>query len=310
MEQIVIRVPATSANLGPGFDCLGVALSCYMDVTFRWKYMDAVAKFKQHAFDKSNLPLEAYREYGRKMGEKLPPVSVSIHSHIPTTRGLGSSAACVVAGAAAAAYAVQRKRGVPPQEVDIQSKELRQGILQAAACLEGHPDNAAPAVYGGLCLSAMDGDQIYYEKLSLSKKVKFATIIPSEKLSTKMSRSVLPQSIPRADAVRNLSYLGFLLSGFSTGDANQLRYGLQDCIHQPYRRSLIPEYELIQKAAKKWGACGLVISGAGSTMLAVLTEEEKDFVKKMRSLIPGRWEVRSLSVDTRGARIQKWNFFE
>ena len=284
-----ISVPASSANLGPGFDTLGLALNLYNTCEF-------INSKDTKAFEeniKSNLIYKSYAHTFKIYGEKIVPVEFKLESDIPMSRGLGSSAACLVMGIMAA-FSVMKK--------DFDKKE----ILKIATELEGHPDNVSPAIFGGATAAIYDGDQVFVEKFKLSQKIKFLALIPDFKLSTKLARQALPKTYTRDDAVFNISRLSLLILSLISGDEENIKIALEDKIHQPYRFKLIPEIDQIEKIIDESPALGHYLSGAGSTIMILLDSSDKnseEFIKNQIEKLKGEYEVLPLEIDNNGAFI-------
>lgn len=298
-----VRVPATSANLGPGFDCLGVALDRYNYFDFRWRIEGLANGF--YAWDEGwkiaedNLIRKAYAHFEAE-NRALPPFRLYVKASIPSARGLGSSATCIAAGLVAADWMTQQLFDGP--------KCSDEEMLRMATAIEGHPDNVAPALFGGLRLSVSEGDRVACIALPVATEVTFLTIVPAFPLATAKSREVLPEDVPFADAVSNAKRIGFLLDGLRNGDIARIRYGAKDRLHEPYRRKLIPGYELVEKVLEAHGyAC--VLSGAGPTILGIgiqkTEKEDEKVLRKIQKELPAEWKAYRNDVDFNGAQIEK-----
>lgn len=324
-----VIVPATTANLGPGFDCIGAALTLYNQ--FKFSRLDASANLplsitatgtEAHLVttDDSNLVYQAFVKLYEHIGIAPPAVKIEIELGVPLARGLGSSATAIVGGLVAA----NNLAGEPLTQTE---------VMQMAIAIEGHPDNVVPALLGGCRLAATSltlGQQKANHPLTppLSRgeggdlqgggnnweicdipwhpNIVPVVAIPNFELSTKQARGVLPKDYSRADAIFNIAHLGLLLRGLETGRAQWLCAALQDKIHQPYRKTLIPGYDAVQTAALEAGAYGMVISGAGPTLLALVDTSQALAVE---TAMTQAWlgeginsQVQSLSIDTQGAR--------
>jgi len=346
---VTVTVPATTANLGPGFDCIGAALSLYNRFQFSRLEPSATEKLKitvtgQEAakvkIDDSNLAYQAFIKLYGYLNQSPPPVAIHIDMQVPLARGLGSSATAIIGGLVGA----NELAGKPLSQVE---------VMQLAIELEGHPDNVVPALLGGCRLAASnappqpplskgglteesplrEGGLAESPPLSkggltesppLSKggqgggswqicdipwhpNIVPVVAIPDFELSTAEARQVLPADYSRADAIFNAAHLGLLLRALATGDRDWLRCALQDKIHQPYRQSLIQGYEAVQQAALNAGAYGMVISGAGPTLLALTAATNADAVEKAMA---AAWiefgvkaDVRAIGIDTQGAQV-------
>jgi len=272
-----VIVPGTTANLGPGFDCLGAALSLYNQFTFAM-HDDAERPLEIRAIGSQaskvstaadNLVHRAFVACYQHLKLQVPPVEITIRLGIPLARGLGSSATAIVGGLVGA----NQLAGTPLTTAE---------LLELAIALEGHPDNVVPALLGGCRLAASqvtDGKTVWHTcEIPWHNTIVPVAVVPNFTLSTEQARSVLPLEVSRADAIFNLSRLGLLLRGLDSGDRDQLALALDDKLHQPYRRLLIPGYEAVQQAAIAAGACGTVISGAGPTLLALTTQVQAEAV--------------------------------
>ncbi|HHT24418.1 MAG TPA: homoserine kinase [Clostridiaceae bacterium] len=319
MKQYTVRVPATSANIGPGFDCLGIAFKLYNWFTFTWDNPEQPVSYEEQikwlaTRTASQMPmLEAYVQYCRLFNVKLPiPTKVEcIRSDVPVAKGLGSSATCYVAGAGAAQWIAKQLYSADQIEsyynihnVDPFSKGA---ILAIASTIEQHPDNLSPAVFGGLQLAAiLDSDklpQVVTQELNVSSDVNFIISIPSFSLKTAKARGVLPAEVARADAIFNIRSLGYLLKGMSDANHDLLSLGLQDRLHQPYRAGLIPDFYEILNVGIQSGACGSVLSGAGPSILTVTCNSQVNTQKiknNIQTSLGNAWKVKILELDYEG----------
>lgn len=303
--MIRVRVPATTANLGPGFDSFGLALSLYAEITFGELPEGSASRFSgidAPYCNDENLAVRAYNLTLSALGISPKPLFLSINSDVPIARGLGSSASLIVAGVVAAN--AQHGCKLSPKQ-----------LLAIATSIEGHPDNVAPALFGGLTVSIMTGiaaDPGTCHPLSSSCPVspewKFCVLIPDFELSTKKARGVLPKEVPFSSAVFNTSRSAMLLRALETGDPELLSASLDDRLHQPFRKALIPGYEELEKLALACGAAGFCISGAGPTLLAVFQAPE--FPARLEAAVPGlklqsKWRILALGVDRSGAQWEQ-----
>jgi homoserine kinase len=303
MSTFTVTVPATTANLGPGFDCIGAALTLYNRFTFTvlpdsWEKPLTIrvtgAEASQVSLGADNLLYRSFLQVYQHLNRLPPSIALEIEPAVPLSRGLGSSATAIVGGLVGANHCA----GAPLSPTEIRD---------LAIALEGHPDNVVPALFGHCQLST--GYSTHWEicQVNWQENILPVVAIPDFELSTEKARAVLPKEISRQDAIFNVSRLGLLLKGLETGNGDWLRMALEDRIHQPYRKSLIPGYDAVRAAAIASGAFGLVISGAGPTLLAPATPETATTVatameNAWRSLgVTARALV--LSLDTFGARI-------
>ena len=264
-----VRVPSTSANLGPGFDTLGLALNMYNELELEL-YRDE--KFDIQSFgegaemlptDESNMIWSTIRLLLSRTGnaDKYRGMKMRMYSRIPVSRGLGSSATAIVGGLRAA----NEWLGCPLD---------KKGVLALATELEGHPDNVAPAIYGGFSVSVTYEGKPDCIAFIPDIPLKAVVAVPDFTLSTRLARSVLPDDVPRVDGVFNVSRAALLAAVMARGKADYLKMALEDRLHQPYRKSLIPGFDDVTAAARKAGAIGCVLSGAGPTIIAFTLEKE------------------------------------
>jgi homoserine kinase len=262
--MITIRVPATTANLGAGFDCIGAALSMYNEFTFTpidtADLVIAVQGLEAAKVDTgaSNLAYQAFLNLYARIDRTPPVVQLEILLGVPLARGLGSSATAIVGGLLGA----NALAGNPLSQAE---------IMQLAIEMEGHPDNVVPALIGGCRLAATAASGWAIADIPWHSSIVPVVAIPDFELSTAAARSVLPTEYSRADAIFNTAHLGLMIRGLETGNPEWLIAGLTDKIHQPYRQKLITGYADIESAVIAAGGYGMVISGAGPTLLAITT---------------------------------------
>lgn len=281
-----ISVPATSANLGPGFDALGLAVD--LANTCEFKITEKVETFEKNV--KENLIYSSYKHAFDFYNEEAIPIEIDLCTNIPLSRGLGSSAACIVMGIMAAFSVMKR---------DFDKKE----ILKIATEVEGHPDNVSPAIYGGANVSILK-DDVFMEKFEISNKFKFLAIIPDFELSTRDARQALPKEYSKEDAVFNISRVSMLILSLMSGNEDNLKVSLEDKIHELYRYKLIPEIDEIEKIIKDSNAIGHYLSGAGSTIMLILNSDDEITESKIRKnlkCLSNSYRVMSLEIDKRGA---------
>ncbi len=294
--MIKIRIPATSANLGAGFDALGLALSYYNYVeleesdTIDISSTDSV----QIPKDESNLIYISARDLFEVCGKRLNGLKIIQSNDIPMARGLGSSSACIVAGLVGANTLL----GSPLTTDD---------LVDLAAQIEGHPDNTAPALLGGIVTAVFDGRKVQWVKQEVFTKLKFVAIIPDFELKTEKARACLPKEVSHRDAVYNLSRAALFSASLLTGKFENLRTAVDDKLHQPYRMELIPHCSEVFDIAYTHGAYGVYISGAGPTVMAIVDEKNEFFVGKMRFSLENAglngWRVEQFSIDNEGTTI-------
>jgi len=295
--MIRIDIPATSANLGAGFDALGIALTMYNRV---WMEESDALKITTVddivvPTDESNLIYWAAKHLYEICGKELPGLRIIQANNIPMARGLGSSSACIVAGLLGA----NRMLGSPMSQSD---------LINLAAQIEGHPDNTSPAISGGLVASAMEGKRVYSVSVPVSEKISFAVMIPPFELKTEKARGVLPPVYSRADTVYNLSRSALMTASLFSGDLQNLRVAVQDRIHQPYRSGLIENYDNVFRMSYELGSLGTYVSGAGPTIISMIdTAGAEEFGRMCASHLEDRgvhgWRIEILHADPQGARI-------
>ena len=292
MKRVTIRVPATTANLGPGFDAFGCALSLYTDVTFEETEEGLeITGCDEEFTGPDNLAYTSYCAVLASLSEEVRGVKIHIDAHIPICRGLGSSAALLVAGAMGANVL----RG---------NKLSTQGLLNITNAMEGHPDNLAPAFFGGLTASMVDNGLPVSVSFPLHPDWEFLTLVPDFNLSTSLARSVLPEQINRADAIYNIAHGALVLKALELGDEKLLRNAMQDRLHQNYRRKLIPDYDKIEALMRTTGA-GFCLSGAGPTLLCITRSPRlrEILAKKLDAITERNWQILPLHVEFQGAHI-------
>ena len=289
--MIKIKTPATSANIGPGFDCFGLALQLYNSFEAELSNSDVLENVEKRFNNADNLFLKAYHAGCDKLGIQ-DHVHAVFHTEIPVSRGLGSSSSLIVAGVMAASIL----------HGNALSKE---DIFQISASLEGHPDNVAPCIYGGLTASVTDTELFHTISLPLQESWKFTVFIPDFEVSTEKARSILPAMYPRNEVTGNIAHAVFLLQAFANGDNNILHSGKKDYIHEPYRRQLLPFHKDLQKLFEESTDGILLISGSGSTCIGIAKKYTDDITEKT---ILSRWpdmEILHLPVSRSGGYYEK-----
>ncbi|MFC4600391.1 homoserine kinase [Cohnella hongkongensis] len=256
--RVIVKVPASTANLGPGFDSLGMALSLYSWISMAPAEKTRITLVGDHlagvSEDKTNLVYEVAQAVFRKAGADLPELEIGIRSDIPLARGLGSSAAAIV-GALVAANAL------------VGGALTEDELFQMASELEKHPDNVGASLFGGIVAASWDGDRADYVRLEPPAGMEVLAAIPEFELATKKARNVLPEQVSIKDAVFNVTHSSLLTAALASGRLDLLGRAMRDRLHQPYRAALIPGMEKILREATGHGALGAVLSGAGPTLL-------------------------------------------
>ena len=265
-----VHVPATTANIGSGFDTLGIALGLYNEIEFypdeNCDLYDTELVIKGEGIseifsNKENLILQAMDRVGKEVNQTVPGGVMKLLNRIPLARGLGSSSAALVSGAMLA----NQLTGNHLKKID---------ILRITAEIEGHPDNVAPAIMGGFCISLMDNNQAHIEKIDISSSWKAVVAIPDFELATEKARNVLPNQYERKDVIFNFSRISCLIAAITVGKPELLRYGMDDKIHVPYRIPLIPGAKEAMNNAITAKCYGVTISGSGPTLVAFSGKNE------------------------------------
>lgn len=291
--MIKITVPATSANLGIGYDTLGMAVSLYSHFTFERSESLQISGCPEEFQNEGNLVYVSFVDALREWGEEPFPVRLDIQTDVPVARGLGSSSTCVVAGIMAAA-------ALTGHTVD------RAELVRLATSVEGHPDNVAPAILGGaVCSFTPEGGLPRCLRYGVSDNLRFVTIIPPYEVHTSEARKVVPQGVPLSDAVWQMGRIAGMTRGLETGDLSLIADANDDRLQEPYRRALIPDYDAIRDACLDGGAGTLWISGSGSTLMAVTDDTivAKFLQVRLREAFP-ECATHILTCDTQGAQIE------
>lgn len=296
-DSITVQVPATTANLGSGFDCIGAAFTLYNQFHFsRWTDQpDGVVQIvvsgieaDRVSVDATNLAYQSFTKLYQHLGQPVPAVKLEIQLGVPLARGLGSSATAIVGGLVGANHLA----GSPLDQ---------SAVMNLAIALEGHPDNVVPALLGGCRLAVQAASGWEIADIPWLETIVPIVAIPNFELSTAEARKVLPPHYSRADAVFNTAHLGLLLRGLQTGNGNWLKAALDDRIHQPYRKTLIPGYDAVQTAALAAGAHGLVISGAGPTLLTLV---DPSVVEVVQETIVATWQQVGITAQVMALAIE------
>jgi homoserine kinase len=275
-QGVVVDVPATTANIGPGFDCLGAALDLGNRFELRvieggGERFDLIIQGSEGSHLRGgpdNLVYRSAQRVWREAGEEPVALEARVQLAVPPARGLGSSATAIVAGLIGANALV----GEPLS---------REKLLELAIDIEGHPDNVVPSLIGGLCMTARAASNRWrVVRCEWDPSVQAVVAIPAIRLSTSEARRAMPRSIPIPDAVLNLGALTLLLQGLRTGNGDLIADGLHDRIHEPYRWGLIQGGRAVREAALEAGAWGCVISGAGPTLLALASASVAEAVSQ------------------------------
>ncbi|MBQ2941141.1 MAG: homoserine kinase [Clostridia bacterium] len=295
--MIRVKVPATSANLGPGFDSMGLCLGLYNEIEI--EETEGGVEIVQDGFNYKNCPIErnllykAMKAVFDECGKSPKGLKIKIESNIPATRGLGSSAACIIGGmvGANAMYGL-----LGPND-----------ILSLATKMERHPDNVTPCLMGGFTVSCFDGERVTYSKMNLGDEISLAVIYPDSKLSTGKARTTLPYKVSHRDAAYNAAHSALLVSAIAGKKYNLLAEAMKDKLHQPYRMKMIPDMEEIFKIYKEAGAYGAYLSGSGPTLAAIIpTKEKESFSKEVCEKLSGKnYNFDIFGFDNMGTYVRK-----
>jgi len=297
--MITVRVPATIANLGPGFDTLGMALGMYNYISMAETDNGLIIEAQGDGAEKvpkdaTNLVYKAADKVFQAVGYRPSGLKIKISNNIPMARGLGSSAAVTIGGMVAA----NQLSGC---------KLTNDQLLHMATCMEGHPDNVAPALLGGIVVSAQIDDSTVYRKISPPANLTTVVAIPDYELTTKKARDVLPVTVPLSDAVYNVSRASLLVWAFVHSDMELLGKAMDDKLHQPYRMHLVPGMGEVFQAAKDAGAYSLALGGAGPTLVAFCARDRVDAIgdamKHTFAQHGVRCKIENLQPETDGVKI-------
>lgn len=300
--MLKIKVPATSANLGPGFDTLGLAMKVYntfifseidrgIDIIIRDKNTGEIFEISQE----HNLLYQSMKFLFDKNGKEFAGLKIIEEINIPFARGMGSSATAVTAGLVAANILMDR----PYSE---------QELIDFSVEIEGHPDNVVPALKGGFVINVMGDNGLVYKKMTVPNNLKIVMLIPDFQLKTEDLRSVLPDKIQYQDAIFNQSRTALLTACFYDNDWSKLRLAMEDRLHQDYRADLIPGFHRLLEIAYQSGALGVALSGAGPSLLSFCKEHGELIGQKMAAEF-AKFKINSTyiitRVDNKGIQVEK-----
>ena len=292
---VKVKVPATSANMGSGYDSIGIALDLYNVITMEESDVIDISDVNGENVpkDESNLIYQCAKKVYEMCGKPLTGMKIVEDCAIPQTRGLGSSSACTVAGILGANALL----GNPLNQ---------ENIIDLAASIEGHPDNSTPAILGGFCVALLEYGKVWSVRVPMNGTVDFITFIPDFELSTEKARAVLPRQVAHHDAVFNLARAALLAGSLTTGKLENVGVAVGDCLHQPYRFDLIPNGRDVMHAAKCMGALGSFISGAGPSIIAIVDAEDKTYLSRAQMYCEQHfphWKPIRLTCDEVGATV-------
>ena len=299
--KLLVKVPATSANLGPGFDSLGLALDLWNEtaITLAIEFSIRVKGEGEDKLsnDKNNLIFCAAQRLAEFAGRSLPQFHADCVNQIPLSSGLGSSAAATLTGLLAA-------------NALLGNPLLKEEVLGLASEMEGHPDNVAPALMGGLVVSTLDEGKVIAQKIGVAENappIYITSVLPDYHLPTKEARAALPEKVSMKDAVHNISRAVLVTEAFRNGDLELLGKAMTDTLHQPYRLKLIPGAEAAMVAAKEAGASAVALSGAGPSLIAFSSKAEAGIGESMKRAFEAAGlitRIFNLGISSHGAEIQ------
>ena len=290
--MIQVTVPATTANLGPGFDTLGLALDLEAVFTFEPAEKLEITGCPEEYRNEDNLIWKSYCHCFEHHRQSPVPVHIHIDSPIPVSRGLGSSASCIIAGLLAAT-----------KIMDLTTSDL--DLLTLACEIEGHPDNVTPALLGGLKSASIEDDCLLTADFNVNERICFAALIPDFPLETEKARQCLPEMISHKDAVNALGKLALLLKGLESADETLIHASMNEPLHEPYRIPLIDEFEEVRDLCLDLQAASVVISGSGPTILAIFTDTVPvDALNMKLASLKHQWKLVPCALQTKGATVQ------
>lgn len=304
-KLITFKIPATSANIGSGFDSVGLALNLYNEIYIYENYNSKKIEFEifgegeNEISKKDNMIYSAMKLVFKKLKSKPNKgYIIKCINRIPLSRGLGSSSAAIIGGLLCANFILGNKL------------KIEKDILNMAVQIEGHPDNVAPAILGGIISGVVKKEEDFkYIKIKPPKNLKAIVSIPDFYLSTEIARNILPKEITRKDAIFNISRAALLTSALFSNRLDLLEIATEDKIHQDYRAKFIPNLNQLFKETKKAGAYSVTISGAGSSILA-LAKDDKNIIEKVSKAMHSSFKkkninsiIKVLNIPTKGIII-------
>ncbi len=302
MAKVKVRVPGSSANMGPGFDSLGLALTLYnyieaeeTDSGLEIVIEDAETK-EYLPTDEKNLVYKAMKYLFEKAGYNPKGLKLTLTSEVPVTRGLGSSSACIIGGLVAA------------NELSGKKFSARE-IMSMATKLEGHSDNVCAAYLGGFTVSVFDKDEVFYYSHKINGDLKCLVLIPDYAVTTQKARNTLPGYYPKRDVAFNISHASLLVASIVSGNYENLLCAIDDRVHEPYRKIFIDGYQKLYNKLKSYGALGTFISGSGPTLASIIEADDAEFfyedIKEYTDKAFPTWRILLLDIDNEGAKIIK-----
>lgn len=292
--MVKVTVPASTANIGPGFDTLGLALNMYNIYEFE-EINDGllIEGCPEKYNNKDNLIYKSFLHTAEILDKSFKGLRININAEIPVSRGLGSSSACIVGGVFGA-------------NCLLNGNLSKDELFKIAVEIEGHPDNIAPAVYGGLTASIVEDQVPYHVSYNIHESIRFCALIPNFETSTHEARKLLPSSVSYEDAVFNVSRTAVLLKSLEIGDYKLINIALKDKLHQKYRKTLIYEFDEVKRICEENGSVALFISGSGPTLMNITNNLEfanniKDSITKLNYY----WDIKQLLADKVGVVVKR-----
>ena len=295
--SVTVRVPATTANLGPGFDTLGIALKLHNQISIREIDTPTIERVDAMRGNPGALAMtrEAMDAFFRRSKVKPHGAQVEVKGEVPTTGGLGSS----VTVRLGIVFALNELDGRPLSDT---------ALLEVVTELEHHPDNAAPALFGGFVVSGVIDGTIRYRRFNVPPSLKFVVCIPDFAVSTEKARALLPKQVSIGDAVENMNRVALITSVFATGDYSLLRGLFDDKLHQPYRKKLVPMLDDVIGAGADAGALGGWLSGSGPGIVCITEQKDRAVADAMASVFAKqqiRCDTHVLIADNDGTRVKR-----
>lgn len=300
MAKIKVRVPGSSANMGPGFDSLGLALTIYNYIEVEETEQGLVIEINDAETkeflptDEKNLVYKAMKYLFEKAGYTPKGLKLTLTSEVPVTRGLGSSSACIIGGLVAANELSGKK---------FSSRE----IMAMATKIEGHSDNVCAAYLGGFTVSVFDKDEVFYYSHKIEGDLKCLVLIPDYAVTTQKARNTLPGYYPKRDVAFNISHTALMVASMVSGNYENLLCAIDDRVHEPYRKIFIDGYQKLYNKLKSYGALGTFISGSGPTLASIVEADDAEYfyedIKEYTDKAFPTWKVKLLDIDNEGAKI-------
>jgi homoserine kinase len=285
-SRAIVRVPASTANLGPGFDSLGMALNLFITIEIEVSDLTEIVLDGPNLLgipmDETNLVYETAQSLFRAVGVHHPHLAIRMKSEIPLTRGLGSSAAAIVGALMAANHLAG-------------DRLTRDELFQMATEMEQHPDNVGASLFGGFIVATWDGERAEHLRFDPHPNLGVMAVVPRFELPTREARSILPDQVRRQDAIFNLSHTGLLVAALVSGQLDSMQLAMRDRLHQPYRSKLIPGMDTVLRHAVEYGALGATLSGAGPTVLVFYKRDRK--IGELHALVEHTFAKAGVDID-------------